>query len=67
VSENRYPERTVSVFNNDNSVIVVDDHCYVIKNRKDSGWGISAWIFKEALSVLRTLPENPDDATEGAE
>lgn len=59
----RFPDRTVAVLNNGNTVIVVDDHCYVIRNLKcDDTWGWSAWIFKEALVVIKTLPENPDEA-----
>lgn len=59
-----WPDRVVAVFNNGNSVIVEDDHCYVIRNWSGTRqrWGWSAWIFPEALKVLASLPDNPDDA-----
>jgi len=58
-----YPPRTVSVLNNGNTAIVTDDHCYAVRNLgADGKWGWSAWIFKEALDVLKTLPDNPDEA-----
>ena len=56
------PKQTVAILNGGNSVIVVDDHCYAIRNWDGKKWGWSAWIFTEALRVLRTLPENPDEA-----
>lgn len=57
-----FPRNTVAVFNNGHSIITVDDHCYVIKNRHGSKWILSGWIFKEALHELKKLPTNPDDA-----
>ncbi|MFA5154565.1 MAG: hypothetical protein WC554_18620 [Clostridia bacterium] len=57
-----YPERTVAKLNDGNTIIVVDDHCYAIRNWDGKEWGFSAWIFKEALSILKILPDNPDDA-----
>lgn len=58
-----YPERTVAVLNDGNTVIVVDDHCYVIRNRGlNNEWGWSSHIFYEASQLLRKLPVNPDDA-----
>jgi len=58
----KYPNRTVAVLNNGDSVIVVDDHCYAIRNKINNEWKWSAWIFPEALSVIKSLPINPDDA-----
>ena len=57
-----YPQTTVAIFNNKESVIIVDDHCYVINNQVGREWKTSAWIFKEALEELRKLPQNPDKA-----
>jgi hypothetical protein len=58
-----YPQGTVAILNNGNTAIVIDDHCYAIRNLNTDGkWGWSAWIFKEALDSLKMLPENPDDA-----
>jgi len=51
-------QRIVAEFNKGYSHIAVDDHCYVLLN----GGEPSHWLFKEALQVLRRLPENPDDA-----
>ena len=56
------PNSTVKVLNEGNSAIVVDDHCYVIKNLIDGEWVQSAWIFQEALDALKQLPDNPDEA-----
>lgn len=52
----------VAILNDGNSVIVRDDHCYAIRNLIDGEWKWSAWIFKEALEVIKNLPENPDNA-----
>lgn len=57
-----WPDRTVAVLNKGGTVITVDDGCYVIKNKTSKGWGRSAWIFVEALEVLKTLPANPREA-----
>lgn len=57
-----YPPQTVAIFNDGFSVIVVDDHCYCVKNRKDDDWAFSAWIFREAIDALRDLPDDPDEA-----
>lgn len=58
------PERTVAIFNKGNTVIVVDDSCYVIRNWNGKEFGTSAWIFPEALEVLKSLPDRPNDAEE---
>ena len=57
-----WPESTVVVLNNGNTAIVVDDHCYAVRNWNGNEWGWSAWIFREALAALKTLPDNPDEA-----
>lgn len=57
-----WPERTVAVLNNGDSVIVVDDHCYAMKNWNGYKWGWSAFVFREAVTALKALPDNPDDA-----
>lgn len=57
-----YPYSTVKILNEGNSIIVVDDHCYVIRNLVDGEWRHSAWIFREALDALKELPDNPDNA-----
>ena len=63
IKDENLPENTVAVFNDGNSVIVVDDHCYCLKNKNDEGrWGFRAWIFKEALDVIKAMPDYPDDA-----
>jgi hypothetical protein len=62
-----WPERTVAIMNNSDTVIVVDDHCYAVQNWNGSEWRRSAWIFREALAALKTLPDNPDDAVTVAE
>ncbi len=56
------PEGAVAVLNEGNTVIVVDDHSYVIENWNGTVWGTSAWIFPEAVLVIKGLPDNPDDA-----
>ena len=55
MNQKKYPKRTVAVFNNGNSVIVVDDGCYAIQNYGKGEWGWSAWIFPEALIELQKL------------
>ena len=57
-----YPEETVALFNEGNSVIIVDDHCYVVKNWNGDKWGNSSWLFKEAILEIRNLPIDPDQA-----
>ena len=59
-----WPERTVAVCNNRNTAITVDDSCYVIKNWTGEEWKNSAWIFPEALQRIKTLPANPNNATD---
>lgn len=50
--------RIVAELSRGYSHIAVDDHCYVLLN----GGRMSAWWFREALDILRTLPENPEGA-----
>lgn len=39
--------------------ICIDDHCYVLRLKQLNGrYKTTAWIFKEAFNVLKTLP-NP--------
>ncbi len=57
-----WPDRTVAILNNGDTAIVVDDHCYVVRNWNGNEWGWSAWIFCEALAALKALPDNPDEA-----
>jgi len=48
---------SVAEFNDGNSHIIEDDHCYVLVNRdKDDRFAMSPWLFPEALRVLRKLP-----------
>ena len=48
--------------NEGNTHIVVDDSCWVIYNNYYlNGGGFSAWIFPEALEVLKKLPNSPRD------
>jgi hypothetical protein len=54
--------KTVSILNNGNSIITVDDHCYVIRNWTGQEWVSTPWIFKEALNILKDLPDNPDES-----
>jgi hypothetical protein len=38
--------------------IAVDDHCYVLRLKRDDGtYKTTPYIFKEAFNVLVTLPE----------
>ena len=62
MTDKTLPENTVATCNEGNTAIVVDDHCYAIRNWNGKEWGFSAWIFREALEVIKTLPDNPDDA-----
>jgi len=59
-----YPSRTVAICNNGNTAIVVDDHCYAIRNWTGKEWGWSSHIFNEALLIIKNLPDNPDKAIE---
>ena len=61
--QNDLPESAVAVLNNGNSAIVVDDGCYCVKNRTEKGWGLSAWVFPEALQVMKGLPDDPRAAS----
>lgn len=58
----KYPHNTIAVLNNNNTVIVIDDHCYVLMNRIDDTWRNTSYIFAEANRVLQTLPLDPDHA-----
>lgn len=58
----KLPNNTVAILNDGNTVITLDDHCYCIQNWNGERWGYSAWIFQEALEVLKTLPGNPNMA-----
>lgn len=52
-----FEEETIATFNDNNSHIIVNNHCYVIVNRgRDGKYDISSWIFPEALEVLKNLP-----------
>lgn len=55
------PSGEISVvnFNNGYSHIVIDDNSYAILNGNDTDY--SAWIFEEAMQVLKQLPNNPKD------
>ena len=56
---------SLAVFNNGNSHIIEDDHCYVVVNRHyDKGertnlFKPTPWIFPEALEALKRLPPPP--------
>lgn len=40
------------------SHIIIDDHCYVLVNGEDNGpYGTSSHWYKEAVQLLRTLPD----------
>lgn len=58
-----WPERTVAILNNGDTAIVVDDHCYAVRNWTGNEWGWSAHIFREALTALKELPDDPDGAS----
>lgn len=55
----KYPDSTVAILNDGYSVITVDDGCYTIRNFSDNEWRFSAWIFPEALEILKRLPDDP--------
>ena len=55
------PESTVATCNEGNTAIVVDDHCYAIRNWNGKNWVGRELTFREALDILKTLPDNPDD------
>lgn len=45
------------------SHIIVDDGCYVLVNGSDEhGYNAVKHWYKEAVQVLKTLPDNPRDA-----
>ncbi|MCB1711558.1 MAG: hypothetical protein KDH96_03480 [Candidatus Riesia sp.] len=58
----KYPENTIAVLNNENTVITIDDHCYVLKNRINDKWLSTHHIFAEANRILQTLPLDPNHA-----
>jgi hypothetical protein len=45
----------IATFNDGNSHIIVDDHCYVIVNKTGDYYDFSPWIFPKALEVLKGL------------
>ena len=47
----------VAEFNNGYSHVVVDDHCWVVVN----GGYPSAHLYREAMAVLKQLPDHPND------
>ena len=57
-----YPHNTIAVLNNNNTVIVIDDHCYVLKNKIDNKWLNTSHIYAEASRILQTLPLDPNHA-----
>lgn len=56
----------ITTFNKGYSHIIVDDGCYVIVNGDPGKLGSSAWIFREALEVLKTLPIDPSEVERNA-
>lgn len=73
ILDNGEKATSIATLNDGYTDIIVDDGCYVIVNggihehadpNKKGRGKFSAWIFKEALVVLKTLPENPNDALE---
>jgi len=48
---------TVCQFNDGYSHIGIDDHCWLVLN----GGKKSAWIFPEAVAILKALPSSPDE------
>jgi len=52
-----YKTTSYAQFNNGYSYIIIDDGCYQIVN----GNAVSSWIFREAIAVIKDLPENPKD------
>ena len=55
--EGGYETTSVAEFNGGYSHLIEDDHCWLVVN----GGGTSAWIFEEAVEVLKQLPNSPDD------
>ncbi len=55
---------SVASFNRGNSNFIVDDGCYVLVNKQGELFGMSSWLFKEAVEVLKTLPSDPRRATQ---
>jgi len=50
-------ELSLACFNGGNSHFIMDDSCYVLVNRTTDGkFGMSSWLFPEAVDVLKTLP-----------
>ncbi|MDD5589217.1 MAG: hypothetical protein PHP92_04135 [Candidatus Nanoarchaeia archaeon] len=47
---------SVAEFNEKCSHIIIDDHCWNIIN----GDKFSSYIFPEAMSILKKLPDSPD-------
>lgn len=55
---------SVASFNGGDSHFIVNDGCYVLVNKQVQGaslgrFGMSAWLFKEAVEVLKALPSDP--------
>ena len=48
---------SVATFNDGYSNIIADDNCWVIVN----GGKMSEWIFREAMEVLKQLPNTPSE------
>jgi len=46
----------------DESFIIVDDHCYCVVNWNGEKWGVSGYVYREAIAAIKSLPSNPDDA-----
>jgi len=53
---------SVASFNRGNSHFIVDDGCYVLINNQGGSYGVSPWLFQEAIDVLKTLPSDPREA-----
>ncbi len=52
------PVATLADENGGRCQISIDDHCYVLRLKQEDGtYKQTAWIFKEAFNVLKTLPE----------
>ena len=54
----------VKVFNNGNSRIVIDDHCYCVEiyQSDENVWRKTSWISDKAMKELKKLPEDPNVA-----
>lgn len=55
-----WPDRTVVILNHGDTAIVVDDHCYAVRNWNGNEWGWTARISREELKALKALPDDPD-------